>query len=70
MRKFTTLFAVAALSVGTFALTGCEKEDTTTPSTGGDTMSTSPDTTESTMEGATTMPTTVPADLPATTPAP
>lgn len=68
MRKFTTLFAVTTLSLGAFALTGCEKEDTTMPA--GDTMSSTPDTTESTMEGATTMPSTMPAEMPATVPAP
>ncbi len=69
MRKLTTMFAVAAMAVGTFALTGCEKEDTmTTPTdTGTGTMETG------TMESdtmATDPATTAPTTAPATPPAP
>ncbi len=66
MRKFATLIVAAAMTVGTFGLTGCEQEETVTPvdtTTGTDTMETG------TMEGD-TMSSDAPTTLPAPTTAP
>jgi hypothetical protein len=72
MRTITTLFAAAAMTIGTLGLTGCEKEETTPVDTATGTMDSATDTATDTMESATdtAAATTAPATTAPVTPAP
>ena len=56
MRTIATLFAVASLTVAGIALTGCEREDTTTGTETGTTPVNPPDVDTTTGTDATTQP--------------